>query len=635
MSVKNSIILFLVLLMANEFDSRKYVTDNLDAGGTLAWARHVTGQDTDDLTVWDDFKSVAVIPGRSSKANGDTRLDDEIWVIVERTIDSNSYTFVEQFQPLDWGDDPDYCWFVDAAVTDGNSYALAEIPAIPAVPPAAERDEAYAFPGSTKVLFFDPNFETTTTESIPDNGSVASSATVDSTGIVCVGYAQTTGLSAIARWDTSMSQDEDFFTPDGGWSNSEYVGSLRFTDDDNFLYAITDKGVRSTLYKFNASTGAEVWSILSGGASDRGMDVDSSDNIYVIRGGFQSAGAIAYSGVDGSLLWFVNMGSYTGAPERSILYDEANDRFYMLGNFLNSADMLWYQILSAESDGGNKLTYQIAGNPQAVNILLLGSHIYVTTSTGDDGYNVRKLDLSLNFVAGGTASGGAIGIVEDWDGNIAVSHLDQGGTTCTINTFDTDLNLLDTIVNTPGEQPIYGPEFVKIPYLDDGTPEVPAVPGHDPNYFPVDVVEGMEVCVYADGRPIGLRTVVSDANGTLLVDVNDTYDVVIAGLNYYSIYETFPLIAYTEMRGMKAQITDMRMDFHETMGCNHGVSLTNTSTIQFSDDNFATAIDPYTGWKYVTFPRGITREPIIYCWEWEPIPLSIRGLYPKTIIYEE
>jgi hypothetical protein len=83
----------------------------------VAWSRHITGQDVNDLTSWDLFESVAVIPGRSLKENGDTRLDDEVWAVVKRTIDSNDYKFVEQFQPLDWGEDDDYCWLAASRTT--------------------------------------------------------------------------------------------------------------------------------------------------------------------------------------------------------------------------------------------------------------------------------------------------------------------------------------------------------------------------------------------------------------------------------------------------------------------------------------------------------------------------------------
>ena len=35
-------------------------------------------------------------------------------MIVEREIDGDTVNYVERFQPQDWGDDPNDCWFVDA-----------------------------------------------------------------------------------------------------------------------------------------------------------------------------------------------------------------------------------------------------------------------------------------------------------------------------------------------------------------------------------------------------------------------------------------------------------------------------------------------------------------------------------------
>ena len=56
----------------------------------------------------DDFKSVAVIPGSGS---------DEVWVVVERTVDSNTVKYIELFQPTDWGSDSNDCYFVDSGVS--------------------------------------------------------------------------------------------------------------------------------------------------------------------------------------------------------------------------------------------------------------------------------------------------------------------------------------------------------------------------------------------------------------------------------------------------------------------------------------------------------------------------------------
>ncbi len=60
-----------------------------------------------------DFESVCRIPGLT--------YEDEIWVVVQRTIDSNEVRYVEKFEPRDWGSDINDCWFVDSGLTyDGS-----------------------------------------------------------------------------------------------------------------------------------------------------------------------------------------------------------------------------------------------------------------------------------------------------------------------------------------------------------------------------------------------------------------------------------------------------------------------------------------------------------------------------------
>lgn len=69
-----------------------------------AWSRMVTTDGTSDS----DFESIARI-------SGDT--EDEIWVVVKRTIDSNSVRYIEQFQPRDFGADADDAYYVDCGIT--------------------------------------------------------------------------------------------------------------------------------------------------------------------------------------------------------------------------------------------------------------------------------------------------------------------------------------------------------------------------------------------------------------------------------------------------------------------------------------------------------------------------------------
>ncbi len=73
-----------------------------DVGG---WSKQITDG---------DFESVCRIPGLD--------YEDEIWVIVKRTIDSNELRYVEKFEPRDWGSDINDAWFVDS----GLSYNGAE-----------------------------------------------------------------------------------------------------------------------------------------------------------------------------------------------------------------------------------------------------------------------------------------------------------------------------------------------------------------------------------------------------------------------------------------------------------------------------------------------------------------------------
>lgn len=65
----------------------------------IAWTEQITDG---------DFESIAIISGTD---------EDEVWVSVERTVNSNTARYVEQFQPVDWGSDINDCWFVDSGLT--------------------------------------------------------------------------------------------------------------------------------------------------------------------------------------------------------------------------------------------------------------------------------------------------------------------------------------------------------------------------------------------------------------------------------------------------------------------------------------------------------------------------------------
>lgn len=69
------------------------------------------------VTTDGDYESVRAIPGSSG--------EDEVWTVVKRTVNNTDYRYIELFQPRDWGDDQDDCWFVDSAL-DYDSTATAD-----------------------------------------------------------------------------------------------------------------------------------------------------------------------------------------------------------------------------------------------------------------------------------------------------------------------------------------------------------------------------------------------------------------------------------------------------------------------------------------------------------------------------
>ena len=69
----------------------------------VGWTRHTTEG---------SYESITVIPGVD---------EDEVWVVVNRTVNSSTVRYVEQFQPVDWGSDQADMFFVDSGLTfDGG-----------------------------------------------------------------------------------------------------------------------------------------------------------------------------------------------------------------------------------------------------------------------------------------------------------------------------------------------------------------------------------------------------------------------------------------------------------------------------------------------------------------------------------
>jgi hypothetical protein len=414
---------------------------------------------------------------------------------------------------------------------------------------------------------------------------------------------------------------------------------LRFTEDGNYLYALNGT-TNPRLYKFNCDTGAEEWKVADGSLATYSMYVDASDNVYLMN----------YTGaaVDGEIMTINSDGKVTGQVScaylvRDIWIDEVNARAYVVGENTGVHFPDTDCICAINLDGTNLHYLTVTDAVQMFGVIKYGDYVYSVGTRSQHGIggayaSVFKFDTELTLVASYDTKMEAQYIWVDWDGNIVVKSGNSGaGETSGLWLLDTDLGYIANYPITTDE--LYGAEGHIIPFMTEGTPGVPGTPGVEgvePHWDTNDIgYHSAEVCVYADGIPHGTFDVnQSDTNDILLFTETDHNDIV-AGINYYSIYESFPLsigTSYGPIVTQKVQITDLRMDFHETMGCHLGVSIDKSSDLQFSEDNFATKIQPYTGPKIVSFPRGITREPILYLWEWCPVPLSVRALYPTANI---
>lgn len=83
----------------------------------MAWARHILGGSfgAGDAVV----ESVAVIPGDGG--------DDEVWVVVKRTIDGNTVRYVEYFKPFDSGSEQEDAFFVDSGLSQDTALTITAI----------------------------------------------------------------------------------------------------------------------------------------------------------------------------------------------------------------------------------------------------------------------------------------------------------------------------------------------------------------------------------------------------------------------------------------------------------------------------------------------------------------------------
>jgi len=165
--------------------------------------------------------------------------------------------------------------------------------------------------------------------------------------------------------------------------------------------------------------------------------------------------------------------------QRDIMVDFENSRVYHCGetNTIHYPNFDW--IAARNFDDTDWDYYpNIVGARYINNMVKQGDYIYVVgerTSGGIPGgesADVRKFDTELNLVDWCDTGRPSYACWFDWDGNLVIrSGSYNTDPTTSLVLLDTDLNLISShLVNARN---IYGSEGHIIPFMDDGTPEVP------------------------------------------------------------------------------------------------------------------------------------------------------------------
>ncbi len=194
----------------------------------IAWHRHTFGDD--------EVESVAVIPGDG---------EDEVWVVVKRTIDGSEVRYVEQFQPRDWGDDPNDIFFVDSGLTfDGG--AAVTISGITKAYPAIITAVAHGFSDGDQVRIADVNGMTQVNDKVFTVGDVCDSDsfeirdktdTVDINSNGFTTYGSDGSIWQVENAFITLSHLEGrtvYVVGDGGYVGTEVVSANSITLDDYF-----------------------------------------------------------------------------------------------------------------------------------------------------------------------------------------------------------------------------------------------------------------------------------------------------------------------------------------------------------------------------------------------------------------
>ncbi len=166
--------------------------------GVVGWARHVTDG---------AFESVATIAGSN---------EDEVWVIVKRTIDGSTVRYVEQFQSRKWNTQAD-AWYLDSGLAFDGGDAV-DISVITKDSPAVVKVATWPTDGNGDNLSDGDQILITGVEGMEDANGVI--YTIDDASVAALSFTlndstdtvdiDSTGFSAYISGGTVQRYEKDF-----------------------------------------------------------------------------------------------------------------------------------------------------------------------------------------------------------------------------------------------------------------------------------------------------------------------------------------------------------------------------------------------------------------------------------------
>ena len=151
----------------------------------------------------------------------------------------------------------------------------------------------------------------------------------------------------------------------------------------------------------------------------------------------------------------------------------------------------------------------------------------------------------------------------------------------------------------------------------------------------LDHLEGEVVSILTNGAAHNDKTV---SSGSISLDVTATN--VHIGLPYKSVVQTMRVDAGSQQgtaQGKIKRIHDMTVRFHKTVGAKVGTSETELDSIQFrtASDEMDQALDLFDGDKDIEFRGGYEQDAHIVIVQDQPLPMTVIGLFPRLITFDE